>query len=82
MPPSKGYIADMATALPLNKMSQREKLAAMETLWEDLSRTPEAIESPTWHKEVLEARQQRVAEGKARYTDWEAAKAKIRRKAS
>jgi hypothetical protein len=72
----------MATALPLKKMSQREKLAAMEALWEDLSRTPESIESPAWHKEVLENRQQGVAEGKAHYTDWEAAKAKIRCKAS
>lgn len=72
----------MATALPLKKMSQREKLAAMEALWEDLSRTLEAVESPTWHKEVLESRQQRIAEGKARYTNWEAAKAKIRRKVS
>ena len=63
-------------------MDVREKLAAMEALWEDLSRTPEVIESPAWHREVLEDRQKRVAEGKARYADWETAKAKIRRKVS
>ena len=51
----------MATELPLNQMSVREKLTAMEALWEDLSRTPEAIASPEWHKEVLENRQKRVA---------------------
>ena len=68
----------MPAELPLKQMNVREKLAAMEALWEDLSRTPEVIESPAWHGEVLEARQRRVAEGKARYADWETAKARIR----
>ena len=72
----------MATELPLKQMSVRDKLAAMEALWEDLSRTPEAIPSPEWHKEVLESRQRRVAEGKAGYLDWKKAKSKIRRKVS
>lgn len=72
----------MPTELPLKQMSVREKLAAMEKLWEDLSRNAEIIESPAWHGEVLEDRQKRVAEGKARYADWETAKAKIRRKVS
>ncbi len=70
------------TTLALNEMSLRDKLAAMEALWEDLSRTPSAIESPAWHKEVLEQRQTRVAEGKAGYTAWETAKADIRRQVS
>jgi len=34
----------MATKLPLDEMSIQEKLAAMEALWEDLSRSTEAIE--------------------------------------
>jgi hypothetical protein len=70
------------TTLALNEMTLREKLAAMEALWEDLSRTPGAVESPAWHKDVLEHRQQRVAEGQARYTDWATAKANIRRQVS
>jgi hypothetical protein len=45
-------------------MTLQEKLAAMESLWEDLARTPEAIESPAWHKEVLEERLRLLAEGK------------------
>jgi hypothetical protein len=40
----------MEITLPLEEMTVREKLALMETLWEDLARTPEAIESPAWHK--------------------------------
>lgn len=70
------------TTLALEKMSLPEKLAAMEFLWEDLSRTPEVVESPAWHKEVLAERRQRVAEGKASYAPWPAAKASIRRRAS
>ena len=75
---ASGYTFAMTT-LALNEMTLREKLAAMEALWEDLSRTPEAVESPAWHKEVLEQRQNRIAEGKAGYTAWETAKADIRR---
>jgi len=70
----------MATKLPLNEMTIQEKLAAMEALWEDLSRSPEAIESPEWHKDILDERRQRVAEGTAQFEDWETAKAKIREK--
>lgn len=68
--------------LPLKEMTLQEKLAAMESLWEDLARTPEAIESPAWHKEVLDERLQRLAEGKTQFIDWEAAKAALRKKLS
>ena len=70
----------MATKLPLHEMTIQEKLAAMEALWEDLSRSPETIESPEWHKEILDERQQRVADGTSQFRDWETAKAKIREK--
>lgn len=63
-------------------MTIQEKLAAMESLWEDLARTPEALESPTWHKDILDERRQRLAEGKSRFIDWETAKADIRNKLS
>ena len=63
-------------------MSLHEKLSAMETLWEDLARTPEAIESPAWHKDILEERRQRITNGSARFVDWEAAKTDIRNKLS
>jgi hypothetical protein len=51
--------------LPLKDMTVLEKIAAMEEIWEDLSRTPEAVESPAWHKKILDARRRKVAEGKA-----------------
>lgn len=52
----------------------------MEALWEDLSRAPETIESPEWHKEILDSRRQRVAEGAVHFEDCETAKATIREK--
>lgn len=72
----------MSINLPLKDMTLHEKLAAMELLWEDLVRSPETIESPAWHKDILDERRQRIAEGKARFTDWESAKTEIRKKLS
>jgi hypothetical protein len=74
------YTPFMSIKLPLGEMTVQEKLAVMESLWEDLSRSPEAIESPEWHKDLLDQRQQRIAEGAAKFEDWEIAKAKIREK--
>ncbi|MDH5563484.1 MAG: addiction module protein [Nitrospirota bacterium] len=63
-------------------MTLHEKLALMELLWDDLPRTPDAVESPAWHKTTLDERQQRLNEGKTRFSDWETAKANIRNKFS
>ena len=72
----------MSINLPLKDMTLHEKLAAMELLWEDIARSPEFIESPTWHKDILDERRQRIAEGKAQFMDWETAKTEIRNKVS
>ena len=74
------YTASMSMNLALKEMTLEEKLAAMELLWDDLARSPESIESPDWHKDILDERRQRVAEGKAQFTDWETAKTEIRKK--
>ncbi len=66
----------MQVTLPLDQLTDQEKLALMEQLWEDLARTPEAIESPAWHKEVLDER----SANQSRYLDWEDAKNRIRQK--
>ena len=72
----------MSVTLPLKDMTLQEKLAAMELLWEDLARSPESLESPGWHKDILDERRERVAEGKAQFADWETAKKDIRSKTS
>lgn len=72
----------MAVTLPLKDMSISEKLQLMETLWADLSRNAETLESPEWHREVLEERESRIASGEARFSEWEEAKADIRKQVS
>ena len=72
----------MGKSLPLDEMTLSEKLAAMELLWEDISASPEQFDSPSWHKNVLDERRRRIAEGQAKFVDWEAAKAEIRKKLS
>lgn len=68
----------MSVTLPLDQMTAAEKLQLMEDIWENLSRKPDEMPSPGWHREVLEERRQMVREGKARYMDWEQAKREIR----
>jgi putative addiction module component (TIGR02574 family) len=72
----------MAVTLPLKDMSISEKLQLMEALWEDLSRNADALESPDWHREVLEERESRIASGDAKFSTWEKAKADIRKRVS
>lgn len=68
----------MATVLPLDKMTVAEKLRVIEEVWADLSREPESIPSPSWHEEVLTEREQKASEGTATFSDWSAAKQRIR----
>ena len=57
----------MNISLPLDKMTISDKLAAMEQIWDDLCIDPDSIQSPQWHRNVLESREQRVTEGKASF---------------
>ena len=68
----------MDISLPLDKMSKLDKIAIMERLWEDLCRDPESIPSPEWHKDILEAREREVSEGKAKFTPFGRPKKRIR----
>ena len=70
----------MSKSLPLKEMTLHEKLAVMESLWEDLTGSSDPIEPPAWHKEVLDQRRRRVLEGDAKFVDWQAAKVEIRKK--
>ena len=72
----------MPVVLPLQKMSRDEKLRAMEALWVDLSQDEDRFESPTWHEQALRDAEHAVKSGKAKFTDWEQAKRRIRHKAA
>jgi len=69
----------MEFVLPLDKMTAEDKLATMERLWEDLCRSPESVPSPSWHEDVLAARENRIREGRATFSSLEEAKDRIRK---
>jgi hypothetical protein len=72
----------MPVTLPLKKMSRDEKLRIMEAIWADLSQNEEAFQSPKWHEEALRETERLVEQGRAKFSDWEEAKRRIRRKTS
>lgn len=72
----------MSVDLPFHEMSLRDKLELMEALWDDLSRSPDTLPSPEWHKEVLDERRQRIESGEETFSDWESAKRDIRTRVS
>jgi hypothetical protein len=51
----------------------------MESLWADLSRTGDEVESPAWHEVVLRETEQRLASGEEEVIDWKEAKLRLRR---
>jgi hypothetical protein len=71
----------MAVTLPIERMTRADKLRAMEALWADLSRDEAEFDSPGWHGEILRETEQLVRAGKAKFSDWQTARRRIRRKA-
>lgn len=69
----------MTIALPLDQMTTREKFDLLELLWEDLSKRPEEIESPDWHREVLEELERKVESGEEKFTELEEAMRQVRK---
>jgi hypothetical protein len=72
----------MTLTLPLSDMTVTEKLQLMETLWDDLRRNADSLESPVWHREVLEERERRIVSGESKFIDWDEAKSDIRKRVS
>ena len=62
-------------------MTVTEKIRLMELLWRDISKDPENIPIPDWHKRILEERDGALSNGKTEYIDFEEAIADIRRRA-
>ncbi len=50
----------------------------MEAIWDEISREEENLEVPQWHKDILDERERLIAEGKAKFIDWEDAKKQIK----
>ena len=54
----------------IKKMSTIERLQAMEELWNSLC-NEEEIESPEWHKGILQGRKEKIEKGEAEYVSLE-----------
>jgi putative addiction module component (TIGR02574 family) len=67
----------MSSTLQIEGMTVQEKLQAMEALWESLRQNEADIPVPQWHKDILDARERDVKEGRAKFLDWETAKQEI-----
>lgn len=71
----------MNISLPLDKMTIEEKIIIMEKIWKDLYQN-NAIESPLWHKEIIENRDKDIYNGKEKMLDWKQEKNIIRNSCS
>ncbi|MDY0219950.1 MAG: addiction module protein [Desulfobacterium sp.] len=56
----------MQNTIEIKHLSREEKLKMIDALWADLVLEEEFLESPEWHKKVLQETEQRFAEGKER----------------
>jgi hypothetical protein len=54
----------------IEKMSTIERLQAMKKLWDSLC-NKEEIESPEWHKDILQERKKKIEKGEAAYISLE-----------
>ncbi len=64
----------------IEDMTPAQKIELMEALWKNMSRNPDEIESPDWHRQVLEERERALAKGEIEFMDWDEAKAYIRKR--
>ena len=51
----------------IKKMSRSERLAAIEALWDSLLDEEAEIQSPEWHRDVLEQRRRKIESGQAEF---------------
>jgi hypothetical protein len=64
----------MPSILPLEKMTMIEKISTMELLWESIARDSKNYQSPEWHGDILEQREEMRKKGEAVFEDWEKVK--------
>ncbi|MGR3221162.1 MAG: addiction module protein [Candidatus Anammoxibacter sp.] len=55
------------TITEIKKMTILERLQTMEELWDSLCCEENEIESPEWHKDILESRRNKIKDGRAEF---------------
>ncbi len=61
----------------IKKMSTIERLQTMEELWNSLCQEESDIESPNWHKDILEERRKKIDKGEAKFISLDELKSKV-----
>ena len=51
----------------ITKMSIAERLQAIKALWNSLLDNESEVESPQWHRDILEERKRKIEDGKAEF---------------
>ena len=68
--------------LAIDTLNTEEKIFTMEQIWDDLCHHADVMQSPDWHKSILQARMKVAESGDAQYSDWDSTKARIKKSAS
>ena len=55
----------------ISKLSLREKFQIMESIWGDLREVADGFDTPKDHRDLLDARRQRVQSGDVRIHHWD-----------
>jgi len=53
--------------LEIKKMSTIERLKTMEALWDSFMEEESEIDSPEWHKDIIEKRKEKIKDGKTEF---------------
>jgi len=69
--------ARMSTDISIETMSVAEKVRLLESVWESLCARPGDVQSPEWHREILEDRRHRLEDGRATVSARADAKARL-----
>lgn len=67
----------MIAQAEIRQLSLPEKFALLEKVWSEIAVTPEQVEVPQWHKDILDQRDLSLQEGGATVLEWEEAKKQI-----
>ena len=67
----------MSVDIQIEALSVAEKVQLLESVWESLCSQPGDVQSPEWHREVLDERRRRLEDGRATISPWTDAKARL-----
>ncbi len=65
--------------LDITRMDKNQRLQAMEAIWDSLVHETEELESPNWHRSVLEERKNSIEQGRAEFVSIDELRARLKR---